>query len=317
MNVSQRHIALPPPPTGKSGWPWTEDAPITPATLPDGQPWPRISIVTPSFNQGQFLEETIRSVLLQGYPNLEYIIIDGGSTDNSVDIIRKYEPWLSYWVSEKDRCQSHAINKGFARSSGEILAWINSDDGYLPGTLSLAVSTMREQGAKLVVGGVFRHHPGDPKTPEAEYKQLVLDDFIIRSRTLFQAATFWARDVWMMAGTLREDLHFAMDYELWLRMFPTAKGAYYISRPLAYITMHEQMKTGGKHTTEERRERLIAIMSNLGRLGLNRWQLFMKRYRYYQTGRHAYRHLLPRRDDLAILLYPHSKGIFRRFFQLG
>ena len=101
--------------------------------MPNGEAWPRISIVTPSFNQGQFIEETIRSILLQGYPNLEYIIIDGGSTDESVEIIKKYEPWLTYWVSEKDRGQAHAINKGLERCTGEILAYINSDDYYYPG----------------------------------------------------------------------------------------------------------------------------------------------------------------------------------------
>src|SRR5262245_50300660 len=106
---------LPPPPSGKTGWPWTDETPPLPSTQPDGSPWPRISIVTPSYNQSEFIEETIRSVLLQGYPDLEYIIIDGGSTDQSLDIIRKYARWLAYWISEKDRGQSHAINKGFER----------------------------------------------------------------------------------------------------------------------------------------------------------------------------------------------------------
>ena len=96
---------------------------------------PKISTVTPSFNQGKFLEKTILSVLEQGYPNLEYIIIDGGSSDESVDIIKKYADRLNYWVSEADRGQSHAINKGFERATGEIFGWLNSDDWYHPGAL--------------------------------------------------------------------------------------------------------------------------------------------------------------------------------------
>src|SRR5512135_2800193 len=105
---------LPPPPPGKTGFPWTVDTPA----LPNDRALPRISIVTPSFNQAQYLEETIRSILLQGYPNLQYSIIDGGSTDGSIDIIRKYERWLAYWVSEPDRGQADAINKGFHSSDG-------------------------------------------------------------------------------------------------------------------------------------------------------------------------------------------------------
>ena len=117
-----------PPPEGKTGWPWTEESPQLPDKTPDGRPWPKISIVTPNYNYGQFIEETIRSVLLQGYPNLEYIIIDGGSTDNSVEIIKKYEKRLTYWVSEPDRGQAHAINKGLEMATGEWFNWINSDD---------------------------------------------------------------------------------------------------------------------------------------------------------------------------------------------
>jgi len=125
--------------TGKVGWPWTEESPQLSDTMPDGRPWPKISIVTPNYNYGQFLEETIRSVLLQGYPNLEYIIIDGGSTDNSIEIIKKYEKWLAYWISEPDRGQSHAINKGLKMASGEWFNWINSDDLLMPHALKTLI----------------------------------------------------------------------------------------------------------------------------------------------------------------------------------
>lgn len=128
---------LPPPPPGKAGWPWTIDSSPLPNVRPDGAPWPRISIVTPSYNQGQFIEETIRSVLLQGYPDVEYIIMDGGSTDSSVDIIRKYAPWLAHWESARDKGQADAINKGLLRSSGVWFQNINSDDVLLPGALGV------------------------------------------------------------------------------------------------------------------------------------------------------------------------------------
>jgi len=126
---------LPTPPEGKTGWPWTEATMCLADAVTNGQPWPRISIITPSYNQGRFLEETIRSVLLQGYPNLEYIVVDGRSTDNSVEIIRKYEPWLAYWISEPDGGQSHALNKGLLRATGEFVAYQNSDDIYWPEAL--------------------------------------------------------------------------------------------------------------------------------------------------------------------------------------
>lgn len=117
----------------RQGWPWTVDPTNKGASEYSGDHDCKISIVTTSLNQGQFIEETIRSVLLQNYPNIAYIIIDGGSTDKTPDIIRKYGGWLAYWISEPDQGQSHALNKGFAQATGDIFAFINSDDYYAPG----------------------------------------------------------------------------------------------------------------------------------------------------------------------------------------
>lgn len=119
---------LPPAPDDCTDWPWTVESNAVSGPRPDGSDWPQISIVMPSFNQGQFIEEAIRSILLQGYPNLELIVIDGGSTDDTVTILQRYAPWLAYWVSEPDRGQADAINKGLALARGEIFQFINSDD---------------------------------------------------------------------------------------------------------------------------------------------------------------------------------------------
>jgi len=120
---------------GAKGWPLTNVLDGDYEKVIGRQVWPKISIITPSYNQGRYLEKTIRSVLLQGYPNLEYLVVDGGSNDKSVEIIKKYEPWIDYWISEKDSGQSHAINKGIEKSSGDLLGWLNSDDYLLQGAL--------------------------------------------------------------------------------------------------------------------------------------------------------------------------------------
>ncbi len=148
---------LPKPGNEEKGWPWTRGSGKLPAKMPDESPWPKITVVTPSYNQGQFLEETIRSVLLQGYPDLEYIVIDGGSSDNSVAIIKKYERWLTYWESQPDRGQCHAVNKGWAKAKPGIWAWLNSDDTYFPGTLPKAALALKKHPAVKLVYATVSH----------------------------------------------------------------------------------------------------------------------------------------------------------------
>ncbi len=155
MRLSADYPTLP---INKTGWLWDIEIPQFPPTMPDGSLWPKISIVTPSFNQVEYIEETIRSVICQGYPNLEYIIIDGVSTDGSVEIIKKYEDYLTYWVSEPDRGQAHAINKGILKITGDIFGWINSDDLLLPNSLSKVAKTYQDNQDKILLGDIIHHY---------------------------------------------------------------------------------------------------------------------------------------------------------------
>ncbi|MEM7117493.1 MAG: glycosyltransferase family 2 protein [Chloroflexota bacterium] len=242
-----RHHHLPAPPSQAKGWPWvclsTDTKPFDkqPAVL-----WPRITVVTPSYNQGQYLEETIRSVLLQAYPNLEYIIIDGGSDDNSVEIIRKYEPWLTYWVSEPDAGQAAAINKGFALASGDLLGWLNSDDLLLEGALFHLAKAYRQASAAILFGDGVRF---DEMTNRSlHFRACHIDAATFEQASLqfgmrwCQPGTYFPRWLYEQIGSFDESYRYLFDQD-WLCRALQFSHAHYVGQSLAQIRLHPESKT--------------------------------------------------------------------------
>ncbi|WP_347272768.1 glycosyltransferase [Candidatus Kuenenia sp.] len=298
MNYAQLN-ELPPSPPGKTGWPWTEKYAHLPPKMPNGKPWAKISIVTPSYNQGQFIEETIRSVLLQGYPNLEYIIIDGGSTDNSVEIIKKYEPWLAYWISEKDCGQSHAINKGFKRATGGIMAWLNTDDIYAKNTLTKIATKFDISRPQILCGGIGFYDSDSRILPQTMFGATTYQEILKMPRfTLPQPGVFWTKILWELVGPLDESLYFSMDYELWLRIFLKLheRDIITLEDALAYARRHELQKT---HT------------SNLRKISL---ELNIVRFRHVTSlGKSPLIFLFKCYFDRALRYSHESKGFVRRF----
>ncbi len=177
-----------------------------------------VSIVTPSFNQASYLEQTIQSVLNQDYADIETLVMDGGSTDGSVDIIKKYASRLAYWVSEKDAGQADAINKGMARAKGDIVAWLNSDDYYLPGTVAAAVEALEKNPeAALVYADMLAVNENGQTFNTLRYRQLTLED-LLSFQIIGQPAVFMRRDAYERAGGLDTSFHFLLDHHLWIRI---------------------------------------------------------------------------------------------------
>ncbi|WFN36778.1 glycosyltransferase [Methanomicrobium antiquum] len=224
---------------------------------------PLVTIVTPSYNQGRFIEETILSVLNQDYPNIEYIVMDGGSNDETLDILKKYDDKI-VWVSEKDKGQTDAINKGLRIAKGEVLAYLNSDDTYLPGAISRAVRYFSENpDSKLLYGegyhitaegDIIERYPTEPYN----FKHLAETCYIC------QPTTFWKREVIEDIGLFDESLHYAMDYDYWIRAAERYGKLDYMPEYLANSRFYQETKTMSKRV-EAHAEILKVIKSHYGR----------------------------------------------------
>ena len=232
---------MPSPPAGRRGWPW--EAPAEPE--PAASDAPLVSIVIPSYNQGVYIEETIRSIVLQDYPNVEVIVIDGGSTDSTVEVIRKYEPWLAHWVSEKDKGQANAINKGLAVARGEIVTWLNSDDLLLPGALRQLALAYRQNPHAFFVSPVEHFLDGTDKSRVFEPQNVThreLIEFWSGRVRWNDPGTFYTREVLETVGPIDESFRYSFDYEFVLRVSKRFEATY-LPEPTTKFRVHAASKT--------------------------------------------------------------------------
>ena len=263
---------------------------------------PRITIVTPSFNQGQYIEDTIKSVLLQGYPNLEYIIVDGGSTDGTVEIIRKYEPWISYWESTPDRGQADALNKGFARATGRICAYINSDDYYLPGAFEYVAAMSRRTQFNFLFGrNQLANRARSRKSIIRDALAPIPHPLLVGHPiyAIAQDASFWSLDD---ATKFDEGFQFCLDVEFFLR---SVSGQLVVmsDRGLSFFREHPASKTSSiRHIGEQESKRLRESIQDRG-VGAAQQERIVRSYRAENLKTHFAR--LAGRRGPAEFIYRH------------
>jgi len=249
---------------------------------------PRITVVTPSYNQGQFLEETILSVINQDYPNLEYFIIDGGSTDNSLEIIKKYEDKIDWWVSELDKGQSDAINKGFKRATGELLAWVNSDDVLFPGCLyEVAEVYIKNKKPDLIHANCVYI---DEHSKIIKLIRVPRQTRFFMFRGVWSApapAVFFKGSLLRKVGYLNTRYHFSMDLDIWIRMMKAGGKVCYIPRYLGAFRWYPNSKSSvlikskiHKYDINPEVEKILT--DNLYRITKNRRQMWLFIWKLYR-----------------------------------
>jgi glycosyltransferase involved in cell wall biosynthesis len=254
--------------------------------------FPKISIVTPSLNQGQFLEKTILSVLNQNYPNLEYIIIDGGSTDRSVDIIKKYEKYINYWVSEPDEGQVQALNKGFKKATGDIQAWLCSDDLYLPGTFSMIAKAFMN-GVNIIYGDVYAIDTDENiifDMRQVKYTKLFTEKIIMMSFfSVFQPSMFWSKLLFDKVEGLDESYRNSFDNDFIIKLFTMPVKAFHLRDFVACERIHKMRKTiaQGNISSDEIskiRDHYGMTRNQFSILGLNLYCYIIKTLIYISEG---------------------------------
>jgi glycosyltransferase involved in cell wall biosynthesis len=241
---------------------------------------PKISIITPSYNQGVFIEKTILSVLNQNYPNLEYIIIDGGSSDNTLEIIKKYKDYISYWVSEPDDSQVDAINKGFKRATGEIIAWQNSDDIYLPDVFfKVADSFRKNPKVDVIYGFVYIIDMHENIINDYRFTKFNLKSFLhLAELFYYNQSCFFKKDLLNKVGLLNKDYQICFDFEFFIRVAKITNSSLLLRDYLGAYRIHNlQRKTEIKGESIGRREQRILQIKE----GINQDSLKFKIKRYY------------------------------------
>jgi len=247
--------------------------------------YPKITIVTPSYNQAEFLERTILSILNQNYPNLEFIIIDGGSNDGSVDIIKKYENYLSYWTSEKDKGQADAINKGFKMATGELIAWQNSDDIYLPGAFSrIASEYMKKLRYDVFFGNAYLIDRNDCIIKEMRYIPFSLSHLVYSTWNLTSQAVFWKKEIFLDIGYLDETLNVLFDWDWFIRIGKTKIRFKFIRQFVGAYRIHEFTKLSCIKNRDKAKAYIIKknnLSDNKAIYHLIRNYILLRRFFYY------------------------------------